>query len=276
MSGSYAQRFLNLLLYGNVWIAVCAAATVLLTEWRWYGALELNAFNGFVFFSTWSLYCLHRIVGMNRVRAFRAEGRYRIIHRFRRHIIFYAVVAALAAVWCFFSFPPKLQRWTLAPALVSVGYVVPVLRGKRLRDFDFWKIFLVAAAFAWVSVTLPHQFHERPGFPSGWMLLEKFLFIFAITIPFDIRDLRVDRHTQVRTLPALLGIRRSRWLALALLVLSTLVYLGGSPVWSGGLLLANGLTATLIWRAGRETEDAYFTGFLDGTMVLQLIGTLLW
>ena len=274
MIARLAQQLLNFLLYANVWIAVCATSMVLLTEWRLNGTLVLNPLNGFVFFSTWSLYCGHRLVGMERVKRFRNEGRYRVIYRYRRHIVAYAVIGALGAIFCFWQLPRPVQLWTIAPALVSLGYVLPFLRGKRLRDFDFWKIFLVAGAFAWVTVALP-WFHHRPGSPPDvWLLLERFCFIFAITIPFDIRDLRVDAHTRVRTIPALLGVWRSKGLAIALLIASVVfLFLGGWEI-SLGFVLTFPLVAMLIWQASREREDAYYTGFLDGTMVVQLVGTL--
>lgn len=266
--------FLNFLLYANVWIAVCATSMVLLTEWRLHGTLRPNALHGFVFFATWSLYCAHRLVGMERVRRFRHEGRYRVIYTYRRHLLSYAILGLGGALWGYLQLPRAVQLWTVAPALISLGYVLPLPGGRRLRDFDFWKIFLVAGAFAWITVALPSFLHRPGAAPDGWLLLERFCFIFAITLPFDIRDLRVDAHTRVRTLPALLGVRRTRWLALGLLVFSTLVLGAGGWRVPWGLIVANSVTALLILRSERERDDAFYTGFLDGTMVLQLVGTL--
>lgn len=273
------QRFVNLLLYGNYWIGACALAMVLQTQYLIAGRPVFDHLSLFLFAGTWSLYSFHRIVGMGRVRPFHESGRYRIIYRFRRHITLYALVGAALAAYAFFQLPRSVQISTIVPTLLSLGYVFPWLRGKRLRDFDFWKIFLVAGAFSWLTVGLPWL---EPGFESvtWWQLAERFCFIFALTLPFDIRDLRIDAHTKVQTIPALLGESRSRLLAYLLLVLSlscsaacyALDFYSVRTLLA--LLLLDLTTALLIRGAHRERPDHYFTGYLDGLMILSFL--LVW
>ena len=230
----------------------------------------------FLFAGTWSLYSFHRIIGLGRVEPFRESGRYRIIYRFRRHITLYALVGGGLAAYAFFRLPIEVQVGAVLPALLSLGYVFPFLRGKRLRDFDFWKIFLVAGAFAWLTVGLPWL---QRGFQpvAWWQLAERFCFIFAITLPFDIRDLQIDAHTRVRTIPATIGVRNSRLLAYGLLLVSlacsaVCFFLDLYSLPTLFALLVLGLaTGSLIHFARNERPDHYFTGFLDGTMILSFV-----
>ena len=100
-------------------------------------------------------------------------------------------------------------------------------------------------------------------------------FIFSITLPFDIRDLEVDTYNQVRTLPALLGYQRTKMLALAcLLAMAALAGLNyhidayNTGAFTG-IMLSGLIAFSLIYFADKVKHDYYFSGLIDGLMVLQ-------
>ncbi len=249
-----------------------AAQTQLLLS----GQVQPTPLLGFIFFATLLLYALHRIIGLEKARPFQYEGRFLVIARFKRHIIFYAIAAAPCAAFFFFRLPLNVQAAAAAPSLIALAYVLPFLSGRRLRDFSFIKIFLIAIAWSWVTVLLPAaELGMAWSFPMIIMLLERAFFIFAITLPFDIRDLEVDAYNKVKTLPAKLGCRRTKGLALiCLLVMAALAGLNHHiDVYSTGVfcaLLLSGLAAfALIYFADKVKHDYYFSGLIDGVMVLQ-------
>ncbi len=269
--------FIELLLYSNFWIGVCAAAMALQSHWLLGGRYEWTALSGFIFCATLFLYALHRLAGLKKLLPFTSEGRFRVIFRFRSHIVLYALVAAAGALWFFVQLPTSLQWGMLVPAGISLGYVLPILGNKRrLRDIHFLKIFLIAAVWSWVTVLLPAMELHALGDKGCWvMALERFLFIFAITLPFDIRDLQIDAFQRVKTLPAHLGIAASKRLAgvaLAAMVACVLAnFFLETYEWSELLALSLSalLTFLLILPSDRISHDYYFTGVLDGTMLLQ-------
>ncbi len=277
-------KFIDLLLYGNFWIAGAALAMSMQTEWLFRAKLTPTPLHGFIFFATLLLYAVHRLVGMQKVAAFRERGRFQIIFRYRRHITAYALIAGALSVWFFLRLPWRVQVATPVPALLSLAYVLPFLAGRRrLRDLHYVKIFMIALVWTWVSVLLPAYYWGLAGQIPVWITAaERFFFVFAITLPFDIRDLKVDAHTQVRTLPGVLGLRGARRLAILALCLMTAVaalnyYLDAYSVAVFlALLLSAGLSYVLIHRANRMTHDYYFTGLIDGMMIVQplLIGLL--
>jgi 4-hydroxybenzoate polyprenyltransferase len=55
-------------------------------------------------------------------------------------------------------------------------------------------------------------------------LLSRFLFVFAITIPFDIRDMKYD-ESKIRTIPIIFGEPKSKWIAVLVLILAQLIVL---------------------------------------------------
>jgi 4-hydroxybenzoate polyprenyltransferase len=233
----------------------------------------------FIFFGTHFLYAMHRIVGLRKVKPFQKEGRYLVIARFRHHIIIYAVISAVACSYLIFQLDWKLWNALIIPCIFSLAYVLPFLgKNRRLRDFHFIKIFLIAVIWSWLTVMLPAYTYDVEGhFPIWIIFMEKILFVFAITIPFDIRDLQIDDFTKVKTLPSVMGIKRAKWLALILIFFAeTLAHFNhGLDIYSTGMYIGLGLsylsTAILIWYSDKITHDYYFTGLMDGTMIIQFL-----
>ena len=274
------RKILDLILYGNFFIASCAVAMVLQTEYILYGVLQWNYLTTFVFSATLCLYALHRIVGMEKVKQFTEKYRYAIIAKYQYHILFYAIVGAIISAYLFFSLCFQNQLLIVLPAILSLGYVVPFFgKKRRLRDFDYIKIFLIAIVWAFITVILPIV--ERKGWAISasdmLMCIERSLFIFAITIPFDIRDLKVDQHIQVKTIPFLIGISKSKYLAGLLLLFAFLLalLLYSLNIYNKPILVALSLsylsTYLLITYSDKTEEDYFFTGLMDGTMIIQFL-----
>lgn len=275
-------KFINFILYSNLWIAISAitmtAKTLYLMEALF---LEWKPIYGFVFCATLFIYAGHRVIGLKKSEAFIEEGRYKVIADHKSHIVLYAALGFIGTV--VFSFMLSWKTWLVmaVPGLVSLAYIFPILSGKekkRLRDIDDVKIYFVAAVWMMVSVVLP--FVEEGGGDYLFLVFsiaEVFLFVFAITIPFDIRDLNVDGHNDVKTIPARLGEIPSKKLAMALLLLSYLSLISNFYcheyliINKISLLISSSigyiLTFILIYYSSSDRKDYYYTGLLDGTMI---------
>lgn len=276
------QAFVNLILYSNLWIALCAAALCWHTQLVLTGTFYPKPFAAFVFFATLLLYALHRLVGLSKAEGFRDKGRYLVIERFRTHIILYAFLSGMATIWFAWQLSWGVW-WSLLPfGLISLGYVFPIFgRGKRLRDFHYIKFFLIGISWSWITVLLPAlELDLAYNIPLVFLFLERLFFIFAITLPFDIRDLAIDRANDVKTIPSVLGIRRSKLLALVALLISTafgaLVFRLDAYSTGGfaGFVLSQIATGALVATTEPERHDYFFSGLLDGTMILQFL--LVW
>ncbi|RMG82613.1 MAG: hypothetical protein D6714_11060 [Bacteroidetes bacterium] len=281
-AGWFLERLIDLIFYSNLWIAVCALAMTLQTELLIAHRLVFGPMAGFVFFSTLFLYAIHRIVGLFKVQPFTEKGRYKVISNYKSHILIYAGLAGLAGFYYFIQLSRLVQCTLLLPGAISLGYVLPFLGGKkRLRDIGLIKIFLIAIVWAWVTVLLPAIELEAIADPAVWiMALERALFIFAITLPFDIRDLSVDAHNQVPTIPAKIGIPRTRklgiYLLLAMIFLVNINYQIG--FYEGraaiALIVSAVYSGMLVYFSDPNRHDYYYTGAVDGTMLVQFL--LVW
>ncbi len=269
------KKIIDLILYSNFYIAVCAVALALQTQLLLLGKIAYSPVIGLIFFATLMIYATHRIVGLFRLKDFLEEGRYLVINKFKLHIWIYAALGLIGGVICFFQLNLNVQLALIVPAFLSLGYIFPVFGKKnalRLRDFNGVKIFLVASVWSYVTVLLPALYYETDFSITGWMLLERFLFIFAITLPFDIRDLEVDAFNKVKTIPAVLGIQKTLWLSILLLIaFLTITFFIYSWNIFLGMFIFSILAAIIILKSPQQQHDYYFTGLVDGTMILQPI-----
>lgn len=270
-------KLMTLVLYSNAWIALAAVALSLQTVFTYTGKLPLNQLQFFIFTSTLFVYATHRLVALKKLESSQWQERFFYISKAQRWIFAYAILAALSSGVLFFYLSRALQLAIVLPGLLSLAYVFPVLKGKRrIRDIHFLKIFLIALVWAWVTVFLPViDLDLEQDYRLYWIGFERLCFIFAITIPFDIRDLLLDQQQSVKTLPGVIGLKAARQLAGTLLFLTMVgsVSLWYFHVYSHGQLLGLLLTSiaafTLIINAHPDRPDYYFTGLLDGTMLLQ-------
>ena len=110
---------------------------------------------------------------------------------------------------------------------ISFLYNINIPIGKQkvltLRKIPFAKIFMIALVWSSMAVILPWV--EEKGLvwhlPTFNLFVLQFMFIFIITLPFDINDVEVDRVTGVKTIPISIGVSQAKFL----LALLTFLYL---------------------------------------------------
>jgi 4-hydroxybenzoate polyprenyltransferase len=106
------------------------------------------------------------------------------------------------------------------------------------------------------------------------MLTERFLFILAITIPFDIRDLEADLDAGLKTIPMILNEKRAMILSYLLLLcfflLSVIHYQLRNKWYISGAIGLSALSTYVFLKFPYFRNKAYYHyGILDGTMLLQ-------
>jgi 4-hydroxybenzoate polyprenyltransferase len=277
------SKLIDLLLYSNIFIAACAASLVYQVYWiedspGWYNPLAW-----LVFFATVFVYSAHRLVGFTRLERGYGNRRISVILQFKSHIAGYTLVA-LAGL--FFSCTLVLTSSLLLmmiPGIITLLYIVPVFRHRRrFRDLPYIKVFIVGMVWSWTCIYIPLQeLHSNLEVSHYLLIVEKFLFITAITIPFDIRDRELDTLQHIKTIPVVLGIGRSKLICMTLVSLAIIVaginwhrqYFDGGQFVS--LLLAYLSAIMIIYIIHEKSHDYYYSGMLDGTIVLQCVLMLL-
>ena len=126
---------------------------------------------------------------------------------------------------CYLAFQLETKAiLSLAPfVIMTLFYVIPMGRvfasNVSLRTVAGIKIFIIAFCWAGVTVIFPLlNYDSAISFDMLLIFVQRFLFVIAITIPFDLRDLSHDGD-DLKTLPQLIGISKSKKLGLLLLML---------------------------------------------------------
>ena len=93
-----------------------------------------------------------------------------------------------------------------------------------LRDIPLLKIFIIAFYWTYLTIIIPVLVYNI-SFDSNLILniIVRFLFVLAITIPFDIRDYSVDDSSK-KTIPQLIGLQKATILAVLILLALTATF----------------------------------------------------
>ncbi len=237
-----------------------------------------NVYYGFVFCSTLFIYGIHRIIGIQKTYSLNQKGRYNIVNTYKGHIQLYTVVSGIALVYFFLQLPLQIKLFFIVPGCISILYTLPLFTKKRrLRDMHYIKIFLIAIVWAVTTAIIPAHLLQKSSLLIGILGVERFLFFLSITIPFDIRDIMIDEQSDVKTLVHVLGIEHSVRLSVGLLIAAMFIniILFWTELISLQSVIAVGityfLTALSIMLVSKRSSDYYFTGLLDGTMIILAI-----
>ncbi|RZK79417.1 MAG: hypothetical protein EOO85_03690 [Pedobacter sp.] len=275
---------LDFLLFSNLFIAVCAVAQGLIT----YHLLKVPADKyvlAFIFFATIGLYNFSMLLSKPKKPEDSPFKRVRWIFSHHRMIISITLISLLCLVPLFLlylSIESKLLM--LFTGLVAVGYNIPFLTLNNenigLRNIPGIKLFLIAMVWAVSCVLLPimelqhsNQLNITPG-DTLLLVFKRFLFVAAITVPFDIRDLFQDKLYALKTIPVMLGEKRAyifcQFLLLGYLLLLLLFRQATYPD-IAAVILNLAVTGWLIFKSNIKKNEYYYFLYLDGTMLLQYV-----
>lgn len=169
--------------------------------------------------------------------------------------------------------------------ILSVGYSLPIFTkgGQRfgLRNIPGIKSALIALVWSMSCVLLPileaqAHYHTQVTYSDMAVLIGKrFLFISALTIPFDIRDMFQDAQSGLKSIPVMLGERGAYLFCDALLigyVILLFIFRGNGfnhDFWALGLTTL--LMGWLIFRSRWEKNEYYYFFYMDGVLILQYV-----
>ncbi len=273
--------------YGSWWVAFCATALSSLSWFEFTGSWINVPLFTFTLGSTLVIYNLNMLSGLNELREMGTDSerhhwcmQHESIMKFT---LLFGLVLASVSVWFLHS---DIWFFMIPLSLVALAYAAPVVKRNaskiRIREIGLWKIFIIAVVWSGMTVILPAVNHlgwQQITDPESWLMgIERGIFILAITIPFDIRDLVNDAKKDVRTIPSVIGWKRSVLLAEALLLLFVgLIWLrigGFTPIYIGYLISAT-ITMIAVAFATPNRNDMYCSFWIEGTMILQFLLSLL-
>lgn len=263
------EKIKTVILESNFFVALGVWSLVKLT-----GLLHnvaVDEFAIFSFFSTQLVYSFSILFSFGRTNGFGTL--FCNTNLLVQKVIF--VTSMLALPYFVFQLNMDVLLMLIPVALVSFLYPVEIIseddKGVALREFPYLKIFLIGISWGVVTVVLPLM--QVGVVVENSVLLETFvraMFVVAITIPFDVRDVDSD-SPEMRTLPQRLGVTKAKVLAYVLLLANFVFYF-----LSGGLsaetlfliFISLFVTSILIRYSSNERPKYYYVVFMEFTSVL--------
>lgn len=269
------MKITGLIINSKIYISLAALVLTMATQVQIGLNLNWHPYLFLVFFATLFEYNLFRFLGIVNNRNSQNTNLKSKLVGFYLLVLFSVIGFIVALIKAKF-----IVILALAPiAGITLFYSTPLGKHQKgffkLRQVPYLKIFMIAFVWATVTVLLP-VIHAEKTFDNGHILtliMERFLFVFAITIPFDIKDMEVDKKAGLKTIPLLIGKKKSIQLALLLLassfILSAIHYSITAQWWLFFAVSTSILsTAFLILRKKINNSFFYHYGLLDGTMLL--------
>ncbi|MGE0567566.1 MAG: UbiA family prenyltransferase [Bacteroidia bacterium] len=274
------MKALTLLIKSNIYISLAAVLLTISTQVQIEMDPQWHPYLFLIFFATLFEYNLHRLITVLTNRDALRSDKHNWVNSRRNGFYLLMIFSVLGFIIAVLQAKLKVLL-TLAPiAGLTLFYSTPISRSTkgilRLRQIPYLKIFLISFVWSTVTVFLPVTYSEKSfnKFHLLTVIVERFLFVMAITIPFDIRDMEADRQAGLKTIPLKIGVQKSIGLSLRILILFfviTVIHYCITDQW----ILVNAFTisflATIIFLRNEKIRSMplYYYGILDGTLLLQ-------
>lgn len=262
------ERVFSYYVFSNMHVALSTSCLVLLTLKPYQLRDDRSIL--FVFCGTILAYNFIRAVQMDRLYPSLSHW----IRSSVRWLLALNLIAVFGLIYSAFQFSRRDLVFIIPFFLLTLFYVTPFrgrLRG--LRNLPGFKLFLIAAVWSGVTVLFPVWANDLSFDMKVWLVfVQRFLFVLAITIPFDIRDLQLD-DPDLATLPQTIGVNNSKLLALGSLLVFALLFffVDFFEDWERWAGLATAIVSGgFILKAG-VYQDRFYSGFwVEGIPILWL------
>lgn len=204
----------------NVWVALCFTSLLAFFQLVLY---EPNFYVlGIVFFGTLAIYNFSRIGNLKNF--IHLNSKYKIQ-------ITLTVIGLTGTLICVVlrGFELKTFLYLFVLGFISFCYSLP-FSGLGLRTIPFLKLFLIAFVWAGSSIGLLLIVHHSL-IQYQLLFFSVFFFVIGITVPFDIRDRKIDEK-ELKTIPQLIGVLPSKIFSVLSLILSGILFFMEFDSWN--------------------------------------------
>ena len=261
------------LVYGNIWIAFGSSAWIAQSFLLQDKAIDWSLVI-LVGVATFWIYNLDRMLAYKYFERGESE-RHLWLHRNKSFLVLSSIIPTFILFGYLFILDINKLIYLAHLGIVSILYAVPILsagiKKRPLREVSILKIFLISYVWAACTSSLAIKTNLMDIFIPDVFFAERFLFIFAITLAFDIRDANSDRDFGLTTIPNKIGSRNSKILGFILLLIYAVICINVySDLYSQLIFLITAFLAlVLLVKAKEGGRDIYFTGLIDGLLLLQ-------
>ncbi len=262
----FIKSQLNNIIYTNIVVSI--STFVLSAGFTFYlGIEEWLKYGVFAFFSTMAVY--------NGQRLFKSEQPNQTpwldwVKRYQRLlflVVIFCSIASLVSLLSILNWNIKTLFLLAVSGAISALYVIKI-KGINMREIPYLKIHLIGISWSLILIVFP-ILNEDLNEPYAIYGLAYYLYVVAVTIPFDIRDLKHDK-VEHKTIPQVLGVIKSKWIATLMLGAFVLLMaiVKTSFLYNPVFIMAVLVQLVLILLMNEKRSDVYCAGLIDGAIAL--------
>ena len=274
------MKLINTFIFSNVFLSVGAVLLTVSAQVQLGLKPQWQPYLLLIFFSTLIEYNRRRIIELLFNQEKQNSEKRRWIRENKRKLLFVAFIMVVLLLTAVFATKPKVLFIFISLGILTFFYSMPVSRNKnsffKLREIPYLKIFLITFVWSALTIFLPAiQTGEKIlSIPVELLFAERFFFIFAITIPFDIRDMQADRDAGLKTIPLLMNQKKALALSYLSLFFSLFISVFHYKMQNNWFIIEaifiSLITTYLFLKLNFfRNHKRYYYQILDGTMLLQ-------
>lgn len=182
-------------------------------------------------------------------------------------VVIFCSIASLVSLLSILNWNIKTLFLLAVSGAISALYVIKI-KGINMREIPYLKIHLIGISWSLILIVFP-ILNEDLNEPYAIYGLAYYLYVVAVTIPFDIRDLKHDK-VEHKTIPQVLGVIKSKWIATLMLGAFVLLMaiVKTSFLYNPVFIMAVLVQLVLILLMNEKRSDVYCAGLIDGAIAL--------
>lgn len=268
------------IIYSNLLVSACVAAYTHLT-YKIYQLPEQNSLViiSMVFCFTYLTYNGQRIFRLAKYKKIGERLQWVVKHQKILKISSF-IIGFIGAICLLYI---NLNTWLiLIPmGILSMLYVVPIpFIKKGLRNIHYIKVFIIALVWSLIIIGLPFL-NSLNSFSVNkevmFAFVQCFVFVLAITLPFDVRDIEFDKADGLKTIPQFVGINGTKLIAALLLIGSFLLFYFSniSKSTTIGLAVAHLISLLIIMQTNKKRKELFYAGWVESTVIIMWLSVFI-
>jgi hypothetical protein len=267
------KRWIDFLLYSNLFISLCAAAITIETYLLRFP--EINwIYVSFTFFSTLVFYDFPSLFFAKEAFSTDESERHKWINENKKTLGLFLILGVIGTSITIFLFPLKFILSFIPIAIIAFAYFFPQTHLRSIAGLKGGVITFVWTAVTCIYPMLLHSFPESDhkyffyGY-NGLLMAQRFFFILPLCITFNVRDMEADKSAGIRTVPLAYGIQATKIICLLSLFLFTAFLRFPFGKIEIALLVSAIVTAIFILGTSKSRSEYFYSFWIDGMILLQ-------
>lgn len=219
------MRLVNTIIYSNIFLSVAAVLLTVSAQIQLGMKPQWQPYFILIFFATLFEYNRHRLIAAITQKETLKSDKHQWVRENLKKTWLLVLISIAGFIIAVITTKTVVLLAFVPLGILTILYSVPGLGSRnyffKLRDIPYLKIFLIAFVWSASTILLP-VIQEGQNILNTQVILlftERFFFIFAITIPFDIRDMKVDRESGLKTIPLLVNQKKALTLSYLSLII---------------------------------------------------------